>query len=257
MNTPRTCLQCGCDISHMHSDAKFCKPGHRSAYNQKQARKNKSLGGGPEIFPGFTTAAQTEMPVLAAPLPATPKPVPQVDTQKLNRISNQLNSSDQLVFKLLMDQNKDLKDDLKTATKEHAVEMKELNGKIDTLMRDKAALEKNLADVERQLGDKPKGLSGFLSQNPETVKSTILEGLPLLVDVLKTIKGESSTNLPPFVQFLYKQPEDVQRNFMTIMQTIMANEQEFPVHVQNITRGLMAPAGEAQKQVSGTGGRYS
>lgn len=243
--------KCGVTFTPKSKNAKFCCEAHkRAAFNKahpfRWRKYAKTLNG---------TAAST--PVLEQ----QHKPLPQVDIQQLNRVQEKLSSSDQLVFKLLMDQNKELKDELKISAKEHADHVKQLTAKLEAITKENNDLDKQLSDAQRQLSDKPKGLSGFLETNPQTVKETILEGLPMVVELVKSLQsGNSGGQVPPFVQFLYKRPEEEQKQFMAIMQTIMANETDFPVHLQNITRNLMAAATQQQvpgkQQVNGTS-RYS
>lgn len=136
--------------------------------------------------------------------------------------TNTLQSPEQLPIsaKFIIDELTRQRDKFETTNEAYASEIKKLR-------EEKAQLEKDLDKAQREVDEKPSGLSGFIS-NPDNVKSFMTE-LPTtlagVAELIKSMRGEPAqqTNaLPPhkehdLIVWLKTQPVTVQHGFIDIV----------------------------------------
>lgn len=225
--------ECGKDFEAKSPTAKYCSELHRNYDFRKKnpGYRKKGMAG---VEPQQQERVQQQPSLL----------FPSLSVDKLHKIQS-LDPASQMVFDLLKEQNSELRNELKTKTKEFTDEIKALNAKIETLSREKSDLEKSRDNAQRAVDAKPTGLAGLVSSQPDLLK----EALPILAGLVDKIMKPSEA-VPPFVQWLKAQPEPFQQDFMSMVSAVMQDSKR----MEMINRSLMAA--NPQQEVAGAS-RYS
>jgi hypothetical protein len=235
--TTKKCLNPGCNIEHSRR-GKYCSDSCRNKHFHI-------------LHPGRRSLGNAGTPVNSTHhLPAIP-------TEKLNNVANKLDATSAVIFDILREQNRELRQQVEKITEKFERELKEKSEKIDALRKEKADAEKARDDAQRALDAKPTGL-GALTSQPETLKQLVLEGLPMLGEVIKNIKGLAAegAEVPPFVAWLRKQPQEAQQSFMQLMAIFVQAPEQFPAMLETAKRSLMSASAPEQKQHL-NGSRYA
>lgn len=234
----KECLYCRTEFEAKSPKAKFCSELHRNYYFRQHNpgyRSKKTLAGVDDQGEAQTPVTRQQQQLF-----------PSLPVEKFHKMQS-LDPASQMVFDLLREQNAELRNELKTKTKEFAEEIKALTAKVETLTREKMDLEKSRDDAQRAVEAKPTGLAGLVSNQPELLK----DALPVLAGIVDKIMKPSEP-VPPFVQWLRAQPEKFQQDFMAMVGAVMQNTDR----LEMINRSLMTASSSQQQEMAGSS-RYS
>lgn len=132
-----------------------------------------------------------------------------------------LDAMSQFIVDTLKDDKKDLKE-----------ENKKLTEQLEKLRAEKTELEKQLEQTVNEINKKPTVLEGIFTDTDKL--SNILQSVPGILAGLKELWNnnepqqiagieQTAANASPLAAWLAQQPEDVQKLFTTLLQTIMRN----------------------------------
>jgi hypothetical protein len=227
-------LWCGKEFESKFGAAKFCSTTHRSSYFRKQ---NPGYRGKKKNLNGSEQLSSTSMTI---------------PEKKLERISNQLDPASQMIFDLMKEQTADLREKNKELTDENKTLLKEKGELNATHVKEKAALEKQVEDLNRALNDKPTGLNGFLSDSE--VKNKLVDGLLAMGQSFMDRNAAQQQQLTggtqelPMVSWLRGQPEPIQKDFMAMVSKLAEDNAKLAERLASINRSLMGVAPQQQQQ---------
>lgn len=205
----KNCAYCNKLFTTDRPNRIYCTDSHRAMATRGNSKKQ--LNG--ELFP-----------VAEQPQPQ-PQTQPQKQTQmkdlfNAQKLPNQLDPVSSFIVKQLERERDKLEE-----------KIKKLESKNESLITEKDKLKEDLIDLQDQIKAKPTGLAGFASSNPDMIKTAMEVGLPKALELIERFMskpapqlqlgggeaGTQSTNHPVWA-WLTKQPEDIQRSFVLLIE---------------------------------------
>lgn len=199
---PKTCEQCKKPFEAKLHRAKFCSGSCRAS-----AGKKKQLGNAHETI--THTPMKTETKTVLPP---------------------GLDLATKWAFDQAQDQIKTLRTDLK----ENSIEVK-------TLQAEREKLKEEIATLKAEVGAKPTGLNGFLSNNPTFAEKAMELFGPKLISMIEKLEPRQlGGGDHPVWQWITVQSEPVQAEFVSLIEGLNQNPEKILENLAQFKRSLMA-----------------
>lgn len=213
----RNCEYCGdaFEVTDPKSKRKYCKKSHRNS---------ASLG-----YVWNPTTKRGELPKLPKALGeiVTPLAKTQSERKPMNTNTPQLDTLGSFMVRTVERERDKIEAD-----------HQKLKDKYEALQKEKLDLKEQLDEVTRKLTEKPTGLSGVISGNPDLLKSALEMGMPMLAGIMEkigtmissqpgqkqlaaTTQQESGEANPVWV-WIVAQPQEVQVSFVALLEKLDA-----------------------------------
>lgn len=163
--------------------------------------------------------------------PATPSPSTMNNTPRIETIRPP-SAPDPTALSWIIDQQKERITELKNELLEAKAELKKVG-------EEKESLNSSLKDVQSQLEAKPSALAGIL-QDREVMGPLLLQGAQLLNRFINPQASLEGVPTNPLTDWFARQPEQVQKEFVALIQNLNKAPDKMSENLASINRNLMS-----------------